>query len=187
MTFSAPSRRTTGLLAFGAGLALAASGVSGSAAAHTDHDGHYLSAEEIDAMVPSAEEIRAMIPSEAEIRAMVPSEAEIRAMVPNEAEIRGMVPSEAEIRAMIPDIQTVERCHASGEVVHSEESIDPATGRERVRLMICRDRVVADARSNALEGLREARAEVAADADVPEAVRADVLARLDASIASLSR
>ena len=187
MIFSAFFRRTTGLLALGTGLALATSGATGSAAAHADTDRHHLTAEEIDAMVPSAEEIRAMIPSEAEIRAMVPSEAEIRAMIPSEAEIRAMVPDRAALLATIPDIQTVEQCHASGEVVHSEESIDPATGRERVRLMICRDRVVADARSSALEGLREARAEVAADADVPDAVRADVLARLDASIASLSR
>lgn len=193
MTFSTPFHRAAGLLAIGAGLAIAMAGTAGSAAAHNDHDhshgnhGHYLTAEEIDAMVPSAAEIRAMIPSEAEIRAMVPSEAEIRAMIPSEAELRATIPDREELLAMIPDIETVEQCHASGEVVHSEESTDPATGRERVRLMICRDRLAEDARSDALEGLREARAEVAADADVPDAVRADVLATLDESIASLSR
>ncbi|WP_299321312.1 hypothetical protein [Parasphingopyxis sp.] len=175
MTYPSQLRRAAGVLAIGAGLAVAMTGISGSAAAQPDAD-RYPTAEEIEAMVPSAEEIRAMIPSEAEIRAMIPSEAAIRAMVP----------SEAEIRAMIPDIQSVEQCHASGEAVYSEESTDPATGRERVRLMICRDRLVEDARSGALEGLREARAEVAADADIPDSVRVDVLATLDDRIASLS-
>ena len=165
-------RRPLAATALGVGLSLAivaavpAYSADDGDRAHIDHD-----------TIPTAEEIQAMIPSEAEIRAMIPSEAEIRAMIPDAEEIR----------AMIPDIQTVEQCHASGAPVHSEESVDPATGRERIRLMICRDRLAADVRSDALEGLREARSEIAADADIPDSVRADVLASLDASIAQLSR
>ncbi|QLC24677.1 hypothetical protein HFP57_06300 [Parasphingopyxis algicola] len=135
----------------------------------------------------SREELEAMIPDEAEIRAMIPSEEELRATIPSEAELREMVPNREELLARIPDIETLEQCHESGEAVHSEESTDPATGRQRLRLMICRERLAENARTEALEGLREARDEVAGEADMPADVRADVLATLDAQIANLSR
>ena len=159
------------------------------------HDGEHPTREEIEAMIPSEEEIAAMIPSEAELAAMIPSEAELRAMIPSEAELREMIPDEAELRAMIPDreelmamipdVETLEQCHASGEAVHTDESVDPATGRERIRIMICRERMGQQARAEALDGMREARSEVAADGDIPEDIRAMVLARLDAGIARL--
>lgn len=143
------------------------------------------SEEEIAAMIPSEAELAAMIPSEAELRAMIPSEAELREMIPDEAELRAMIPDREELMAMIPDVETLEQCHASGEAVHTDESVDPATGRERIRIMICRERMGQQARAEALDGMREARSEVAADADIPEDIRAMVLARLDAGIARL--
>ena len=136
-------------------------------------------------MIPSEEEIAAMIPSEAEIRAMIPSEAELREMIPDEAELREMIPNREELLAMIPDVETLEQCHPNGEAVHTDESVDPATGRERIRIMICRERLGQQGRAEALEGMREARSEVAADAEIPEDIRTMVLARLDAGIARL--
>ena len=152
-----------------------------------NHDGDHPTAAELEAMIPSQEELAAMIPSEAELRAMIPSEEEIRAMIPSEAELAEMIPDREELLAMIPVIESVEACHASGEAVHSEETTDPATGREHVRLMICRDALVVDARAEAMEGLREARAEIASEEDIPEDIRAEVLASLDAEIAQLSQ
>ncbi|QLC21940.1 hypothetical protein HFP51_06940 [Parasphingopyxis sp. CP4] len=148
-------------------------------------DGEAPTREEIEAMIPSEEEIAAMIPSEAEIRAMIPSEAELREMIPDEAELREMIPDREELLAMIPDVETLEQCHANGEAVHTDESVDPATGRERIRIMICRERLGQQGRAEALEGMREARSEVAADAEIPEDIRTMVLARLDAGIARL--
>jgi beta-lactamase regulating signal transducer with metallopeptidase domain len=150
-------------------------------------DGEHMTDEEIEAMIPNREELMAMIPSEAEIRTMIPSEAELREMIPSEAEMREMIPDREELLAMIPDIETIEACHASGDAVHSEESTDPATGRQRMRLMICRDSLVANAQAAALGGLREARAEIAVEQDIAEGDRAEALARLDEQIERLSR
>lgn len=188
-------RRTTGLFTVGTAAAITMAATISAASAQTEEgtaatrhhdgerhvyhsgDGEYLTAEGIEAMIPSREELAAMIPTEAELRAMIPSEAELQEMVPDREELL----------AMIPVIESVEACHASGEAVHSEESTDPATGREHLRLMICREALAVGARAGALEGLREARTEIASEADIPSDIRADVLATLDAQIAMLSR
>ncbi|MEM8695412.1 MAG: M56 family metallopeptidase [Pseudomonadota bacterium] len=154
---------------------------------HRGYVGDYPTREELEAMIPSHEELIAMLPSEAELAAMIPSETELREMIPSEAELREMVPDREELIAAIPDIETIEQCHESGEAVHSEESTDPATGRERLRLMICRERLANDVRVDTLESLRQARDQVSADGEIPATVRADVLAVLDERIGRLSR
>lgn len=198
-------RPAAGLIAIGAVFALTMTAMVSSASAQTENetsvigshdgerhghyasDGEFLTAEQIEAMIPSHEELAAMMLSAEEIQAMVPSEAELRAMIPSEAELRESIPDREELLAMIPIIETVEECHASGEFMHSEESTDPATGRERLRLMICREGLAVQIRSEALEDLREARNEIADEEDIPREVRADVLASLDARIARLAR
>jgi len=198
-------RSAAGLVAIGVAIAFTMTTMVSSASAQTENetsvvgshdgerhrhyagDGEFLTAEEIEAMIPSREELAAMMLSAEEIQAMVPSEAELRAMIPNEAELRESIPDREELLAMIPIIETVEECHASGEFMHSEESTDPATGRERVRLMMCREGLATQIRSEALEDLREARNEVANEEDISGDVRADVLASLDARIAQLGR
>ena len=185
MTRSPQVRRTAGLTAIGAAMAITMTAILSPASAQPEHESHsdysgeaqYLTAEDIDAMIPSREELAALIPSEAELREMIPSESALREMVPDREELL----------AMIPTFESVEACHVSGEAVHSEESTDPATGREHVRLMICRDALAVDARAGALEGLQEARAEIAAEENMPGQTRADVLATLDAQIAMLAR
>lgn len=134
-------RRAGRLMAIGAAMAITMTASISPAWAQPEHashsyldgDGHYLSAAEIDAMIPSQEELAAMIPSEAELRAMIPSEAEMHAMMPD------------------------------------------------------REAIVAEALAGALQGLREARNEVASEADMPSDIRTEVLASLDAHIARLSR
>jgi len=184
-------RRATGLVVIGAALTFAMTGMVSAASAQPETDvfadGEFLTAEEIQAMVPSREELAAMMLTAEEIQAMVPSEAELRAMIPNQAELRESIPDREELLAMIPIIETVEECHASGEFMHSEESTDPATGRERVRLMMCREGLATQIRSEVLEDLREARDEVASEENIPSNVRADVLASLDARIAQMAR
>jgi hypothetical protein len=110
------------------------------------------------------------------------SREEILAGIPSEAELRAMIPSREELRAMIPDINVEEGCDGSGEMVRDLSSSD---GRS-VHLVICRE-AMADVRGAALEGLREARAEIASDPELSASVRAEVIAELNASIAELSR
>ncbi|MBC2777259.1 M56 family metallopeptidase [Parasphingopyxis marina] len=110
------------------------------------------------------------------------SREEILADMPSEAELRAMIPSREELRAMIPDINIEEGCDGSGEMVRDLSSSD---GRS-VHLIICRE-AMADVRGAALEGLREARAEIASDRELSGSLRAEVLAELDASIAELAR
>lgn len=102
------------------------------------------------------------IPTAEQIEAMIPSAEELAAMIPSEAELRAMIPDEAALRAMIP----------------SEAEI---------RAMIPdREALVTEVWADAREGLQEARREIAADADIPSDVRAEVLASLDAQIARMS-
>lgn len=100
------------------------------------------------------------------------------------------IPSHAEIVAMIPVIETVNECHSSGEPVHSEETVDAATGREHIRLMVCEsaleDDIRAEAYADAREDLRDARDEVARASEVTENIRAEILAQLDREISRLS-
>lgn len=102
------------------------------------------------------------MPTAEEIEAMIPSEEELAAMIPSEAELRAMIPDEAELREMIP----------------SEAELRA--------VMPDREALVTEVWAEALDGLQEARREIAADADIPGDLRAEVLASLDAHIARMS-
>jgi beta-lactamase regulating signal transducer with metallopeptidase domain len=101
--------------------------------------------------------------------------------IPSEAELRAMIPSEAELRAMVPDINIEEGCDGSGEIVRDLSPDDDSS----VHLVICRE-AVGDVRRAALEGLREARAEIASEEELSGSLRAEILAELDESIAELA-
>lgn len=82
--------------------------------------------------------------------------------IPTAEQIEAMIPSAEELAAMIP----------------SEAEI---------RAMIPdREALVTEVWADAREGLQEARREIAADADIPSDVQAEVLASLDAQIARMS-
>ncbi len=98
------------------------------------------------------------------------------------------IPSEAEIRAMLPEIDTARtkgKCDAAEPVI--TETIASENGkRERIIIRMCADREMAkNARASAIDGLREARAEIAQDSDIPGSVKAQVLSELEAQIAKM--
>ncbi|RED15084.1 hypothetical protein [Parasphingopyxis lamellibrachiae] len=92
----------------------------------------------------------------------MPTAEEIEAMIPSEEELAAMIPSEAELREMIP----------------SEAELRA--------MMPDSEALVTEVWAEALDGLQEARREIAADADIPGDLRAEVLASLDAHIARMS-
>ncbi|NNC73250.1 MAG: hypothetical protein HKN78_10305 [Sphingomonadaceae bacterium] len=98
----------------------------------------------------------------------------------------GHMPTREELRAMIPEINIDQGCEDQGRVYSNvnHESVD---GRHAIRLMICGEEEAREARASAIEGLREAREELAGEDDLPAGVRDDVLARLDEEIARLTR
>lgn len=98
------------------------------------------------------------------------------------------MPSEAEIRAMIPEIDIARmkgKCDVTNPVV-TETSASENGKREKIIIRMCGDREMArNARASAIDGLREARAEISQDSDMPASVKAQVLAELEAQIAKM--
>jgi beta-lactamase regulating signal transducer with metallopeptidase domain len=99
------------------------------------------------------------------------------------------IPTEAQISAMIPRIDVEQRCGAGRPV--ATETTRAANGKaQRIRIMICQSDIERKARDSALQGLQQARAQVARadwqrDRAMTEEIRADVLADLDQEIARL--
>lgn len=100
----------------------------------------------------------------------------------------GAIPTEAEITAMIPeiDIKRIKgKCDAAEPVV-SETTTGKAGKQQKIRIQLCDSlEIVRKARASALEGLTEARVEIAIDGDIPTAIKAQVLANLDQQIAKM--
>lgn len=98
------------------------------------------------------------------------------------------IPSEAEIRAMIPEIDIARmkgKCDAAEPVI-TETTASENGKREKIIIRMCGDREMAkNARASAIDGLREARAEIAQDSDIPGSVKAQVLSELEAQIAKM--
>lgn len=98
------------------------------------------------------------------------------------------MPTEAEIAAMIPEIDIKHikgKCDAAEPVV-SETRTDENGQRQKIFIRLCGDREMArDARASALDGLREARTEIAQDEEMPASIRAKVVANLEAQIAKM--
>lgn len=98
------------------------------------------------------------------------------------------MPTDAEIAAMIPeiDVQRIKGKCDTGEPVVSETVTGKDGKQQKIRIQLCGDRAMAqNARASALEGLTEARGEIASDGDMPASVRAQVLANLDRQIARM--
>jgi hypothetical protein len=85
----------------------------------------------------------------------------------------------------VDDISAIEMSCGDGASGQTVESSASQGGRnERVRMRFCSR---GGDRAKALEGLRRARERLSADRNLSDTIRADVLRRLDAEIANLSR
>lgn len=118
------------------------------------------------------------------------------------------IPTDADIARMVPVVDVREGCDGSGTTSH-RESVD-ANGRRHIRVRICtdaiertaqraadrarvqadRDMAIADraarsAHGAALNGLRTARAQIAANRSIPAEDRAEALRDIDESIADM--
>lgn len=85
-----------------------------------------------------------------------------------------------------PEVEISQNCDTKGEPVTSTTEMKSPDGKTRTvtRVMICK-RSIAGARGEGLSGLREARADLAKEKNLPDKVREDVLADLDRTIARL--
>lgn len=149
---------------------------------HTDKE---LSDAEVESMIAKAEASRA----EAEAARQVAEEAQGQAEVARaEAEkariiafrqIEGMNPS-----AFIPDIDIKEitkNCNEGQPVTTDVQGFD-GQSKSKVRIVMCGKGQAKLARAEAINGLKEARDDIADDEDMPEKVRKDVMAKLDEQI-----
>ena len=104
---------------------------------------------------------------------------------------RGMAePERIVIKAAvdIPEIdiqEMTENCNAAGQPVTTDVVSSDGNKKARVRLVMCGRGQAKIARIEALKGLREARDEIASEKDMPEAVRKDVIEKLDQEIRNL--
>jgi hypothetical protein len=104
---------------------------------------------------------------------------------------RGMAePERIVIKAAvdIPEIdiqEMTENCNAAGQPVTTDVVSSDGNKKARVRLVMCGKGQAKIARIEALKGLREARDEIASEKDMPEAVRKDVIEKLDQEIRKL--
>lgn len=96
------------------------------------------------------------------------------------------IPTREELRAMIPEIDIEEACDGRATPVHSVRR-QGDNGREQIAITICREGLAEEARQSALEGLREAREELADVRELSDTLRAEILADLDREIAELQR
>jgi hypothetical protein len=89
---------------------------------------------------------------------------------------------------MIPEI-TLERIKGAcdpAEPVVTETKAGANGRREKIVIRMCGDREIArNARMSAVEGLREARAEIAQEQDIPASIKAQLLADLEAQVARI--
>ncbi len=91
--------------------------------------------------------------------------------------------------AMVPDIRITQargRCNA-GEPVTSDVTGFDGKNRGRIRIVMCGKAQAGIARAEALTGLREARAEIADNDDMPKSIRKSVLNSLQVQIDRIER
>ena len=86
------------------------------------------------------------------------------------------------------DIQEMtENCTAAGQAVTTNVESSEGNKKAHVRLVMCGKGQAKIARAEALKGLREARGEIASEKDLPQAVRKDVIEKLDQEIRKLEK
>ena len=87
----------------------------------------------------------------------------------------------------IPEIDISEitrNCRSGQPVTTNVEGFD-GTGKSRIRIVMCGKGQSKVAKREALQGLREARSEIASEKDMPEGVRKDVVEKLEKQIRKL--
>jgi bla regulator protein blaR1 len=91
------------------------------------------------------------------------------------------------IAAYIPeiDIREITKNCKEGQPVTTDVSGFDGKGKSRVKLVMCGKGQAKIARASALEGLREAKDDVAGDEDIPESIRKDVVEKLKEQIRKL--
>lgn len=99
------------------------------------------------------------------------------------------IPTEAEIEAMIPIVEVKEgqSCAGARDYVNTTEETVTVDGRARqkIRISICGKDIARHARAEALQGMAEARADIARERDLSEKMRANILADLDREMAKI--
>ena len=94
-----------------------------------------------------------------------------------------------DIAKMIPDIDIQEipgKCNEGEPVSTDVEGFD-GQNKSRVRIVMCGKGQAKVARQHAIQGLKEARDEIKADADMPDAIRKDVVKKLDEKIRDMEK
>ncbi|MEO1046194.1 MAG: M56 family metallopeptidase [Pseudomonadota bacterium] len=122
--------------------------------------------------------------SEAEVEA-IRAEAEASARQA-EVEARAMAFESLEnldVEAMIPELSFSRDC-SEGEETEKVTS-SSKDGRTLLRVRVCSAERLAEARAGALEGLREARDDIARETDIPEKLRKKLMKTFDRQIARL--
>lgn len=87
----------------------------------------------------------------------------------------------------IPEIdirEITKNCKEGQPVTTNVEGFD-GTNKSRIRLVMCGKGQARIARAEAVKGLREARGEIASEKEMPEAVRKDVIEKLEKEIRKL--
>ncbi|MBT2185524.1 M56 family metallopeptidase [Sphingobium nicotianae] len=99
------------------------------------------------------------------------------------------IPSRAEIEASVPLIEVKEGtgCKGARELVNTSESTVSVDGktRKQIRILVCGKDIHQEARARALQGLQEARNDIAGERELSEAARGRIMADLDRQIARL--
>jgi bla regulator protein blaR1 len=130
-----------------------------------------LSEEQIEKMVAEAEKSRAEADAEVDAAANARADADV-ARVESIRVLSGM-----DFASLIPeiDIREVRKNCKEGEPVSTDVSGFDGQSKSRVRVVMCGKSQAKMARLQAMEGLREARAEIESDEDIPESIRKSVV------------
>ena len=94
---------------------------------------------------------------------------------------------EVRVSTLVPEIDIQEitvNCKEGQPVTTNVEGSD-GTSKSRIKIVMCGKGQAKVARIEALEGLREARSEIASEEDMPKAIRTDVIEKLEKQIRKL--
>lgn len=152
-----------------------------------------LSEAEVEKMVAAAEASRAeaeAMAAEGEKKTMVIRMKKDGSLAEGQGADYGKFSFDAiEIPKMIPDIDIQEirgKCD-EGEPVSTDVQGFDGQNKSRVRIVMCGKGQAKVARQHAIQGLKEARDEIKADADMPDGIRKDVVKKLDEKIRDMEK
>lgn len=108
-------------------------------------------------------------------------------LVDSDADYVHFSADEIKVSAYVPDIDIQEitaNCKEGQPVTTNVDGFD-GTNKSRIKIVMCGKGQARVARIEALNGLREARSEIASEDDMPERVRKDVIEKLEQQIRKL--